>query len=241
MTDILHTYHDGSILKRTTIQEVLKVQNWQGNRILNVDHAAKLAASIKDKRMLDRGYSMIVIDEKDADDNPIEQRYIVDGQHRMYVLKAELFLGDFPVTVTEKHVASEAEAIEYFNSINNSKPIAWKEDPSMIINRYVSALESVFNAGLAMNSKLIRVGRTVRPFLNIDDIRQALKHCDISRLKSINPADFVSRVREWNGLKVRELEVAVSMKPDTISEKCIARKFALAFYPTLPWLLVALR
>jgi hypothetical protein len=47
-------------------------------------------------------------------------------------------------------------------------------------------------------------------------------------------------VRAWNTRKLTELELAVSQKPDSMAEKCIFRKFALAV-SSLPWILAALR
>ena len=242
MTDVLlHVYNDGSILKKTTIQSLLKVPNWKGNRILDERHASKLGELIEDKRMLDKGYFVIVIDETDARGMPTPQRYIVDGQHRLSILRETFMLGDFPVTVTEKHVSSETEAIEYFNSINSSKPIQWEEDPMMVVNRFLFALEREFNVGLKKSDLLIRNSKTVRPFLCIDDIRQALVPI-VDRLKGMKPAEFAANVRAWNKRRLTDLELAVSQTPDSMSEKCIARKFALADrFSSMPWIVAALR
>jgi len=238
---LLHTYTDGSMLKKTTIQALLKIPNWKGNRILDESHAEKLAGSIERMESLDKGYSVIVIDEPDAAGKITEQRYIVDGQHRLSILRKTFMLGDFPATVTEKHVKSESEAIEYFNSINSSKPIHWEEDPMMVVNRFLVALEKEFNAGLKKSDLLLRNTKTVRPFLCVDDVRQALMPL-ADRLKKVKPAEFVAGVRAWNTRKLTELELAVSQKPDSMAEKCIFRKFALADrFSSLPWILVALR
>ena len=242
MTDIeLHTYNDGSVLKKTTIQALLKIPNWKGNRILDERHAEKLAYSIESMESLDKGYFVIVIEEPDAAGKITEQRYIVDGQHRLSILRKTYFLSDFSVTVTEKYVNSESEAIEYFNSINSSKPIHWEEDPIMIVNRFLAALEKEFNAGLKKSDLLIRNTKTVRPFLCIEDVRQALIPL-VDRLKGMKPVEFAANVRVWNTRKLTDLELAVSQAPDGMSEKCIARKFALADrFSSLPWIVAALR
>jgi len=237
---VLHTYNDGSILKKTTIQALMKIPNWKGNRILDEEHAEKLADSIERMELLDKGYSVIVVEEPNAAGKMIQQRYIVDGQHRLSILRKTFMLGDFPATVTEKHVKSESEAIEYFNSINSCKPMEWK-DPMMVVNRILVALENEFNAGLKKSDLLIRNAKTVRPFLCVDDVRQALIPL-ADRLKKVKPAEFVANVRAWNTRKLTELELAVSVKPDSMAEKCIFRKFALADrFSSLPWILVALR
>jgi hypothetical protein len=242
MTDtLLHTYNDGSLLKKTTIQALLKIPNWKGNRILDEGHAEKLAGSIDRMESLDKGYFVIVIEEPDASGKITEQRYVVDGQHRLSILRKTFMLGDFPATVTEKYVKSESDAIEYFNSINSSKPIHWEEDPMMVVNRFLAALETEFNAGLKKSDLLIRNTRTRQPFLCIDNVREALLPL-VDRLKGMKPSEFAANVRAWNTRKLTDLELAVSVKPDNISENCIARKFALADrFSSMPWIVAALR
>jgi hypothetical protein len=229
------------MLKKTTIQALLKVPNWKGNRILDEGHAERLASSIDKMESLDKGYFVIVIEELDVTGKNTEQRYIVDGQHRLSILRKTFMLGDFPVTVTEKHVASEGEAIEYFNSINSSKPIHWEEDPMMVVNRFLVAVEKEFNVGLKKGDLLIRSSKTVRPFLCIEDIRRALVPL-VARLKTTKPSEFATKVRAWNTSQLIKLEVEVSQKPDGMMEKCIARKFALADrFSSMPWIMEALR
>lgn len=241
MADILFKYNDGSMLKKTTIQALLKIPNWKGNRILDEVHADKLESAIERKELLDKGYFVIVIEEPDADAKITEQRYVIDGQHRLSILRKTFMLGDFPATVTEKYVKSESDAIEYFNSINSSKPIHWEEDPMMVVNRFLAALEKEFNAGLKKSDLLIRNTKTCRPFLCVDDVRQALIPL-VERLKGMKPAEFAANVRAWNTRKLTDLELAVSVKPDSMSEKCIARKFALTDrFSSLPWIVAGLR
>ena len=72
-----------------------------------------------------------------------------------------------------------------------------------------------------------------------EDVRQALMPL-ADRLKKVKPAEFATSVRAWNTRKLTELELAVSQKPDSMAEKCIFRKFALAV-SSLPWILAALR
>jgi hypothetical protein len=58
----------------------------------------------------------------------------------------------------------------------------------------------------------------------------------------MKPVEFAANVRVWNTRKLTDLELAVSQAPDGMSEKCIARKFALADrFSSLPWIVAALR
>jgi hypothetical protein len=58
----------------------------------------------------------------------------------------------------------------------------------------------------------------------------------------MKPAEFAANVRAWNKRRLTDLELAVSQTPDSMSEKCIARKFALADrFSSMPWIVAALR
>jgi hypothetical protein len=104
--------------------------------------------------------------EPDATGTPVRQSYLIDGQHRCHILRSATAL-DFPVIVTEKDVASESDAIDFFNTINTVKPQQWSIDPALIVNLYIVELEKAF-------PKMIRPS-THRPYLSVDRLREALK------------------------------------------------------------------
>ena len=70
MTEVLHRYHDNSTLTRTTIQELLKIPIWKGNRILDTHHSDTIYNMIHNRSLniqsLDSGYRVIVYKEEDA-------------------------------------------------------------------------------------------------------------------------------------------------------------------------------
>lgn len=238
--EILHTYSDGSCLIRASIQHVLAVPIWKGNRIMDTAHVHHIKESIdaagSHVNSLDSGYRVIVYNEEDAVGNKVEQRYIVDGQHRIAVVKELIgFCEDFDVTFIEKCVANEADAIEYFNKINNVKPIQYEEDPIILTNRYIQAIVMSFPE----KKKFIRSGKTKRPYLFIDDLRKVLQ-LNLARLRKMSAGEFVRRMHIWNERRCTELEIQLShsdvMKDKAILESALHIRFALALDTTYKWI-----
>ena len=138
--ELLHTYNDGSYLYKMSARSLSKIPTWKGNRNIILEHIHNIKQAIGNNiTLLDSGYKIIQYSETDNTGTIIKSSYIIDGQHRKTIL-AEYFESnknatDFIVTVTELHVDSEDDAIEYFNKINNVKPIQYEEDTNMIINK----------------------------------------------------------------------------------------------------------
>lgn len=229
--DKLHTFNDGSTLHRMSAKELIKVSIWKGNRILDRKHVDEIKTSIgNDVKRLDSGYRIIEYKELSADDKPIISSYLIDGQHRLTVLK-EFFEGsicehDFDVIVIKKKVECEEDAIEYFNEINNVKPQTWKTDPILVANKYITALTVYFNT---KSKKVIRPGRTQRPYLSADRLRdELLKYKDKLEWGTEKVDKFVTWVNEFNTKEVKELHIKSLSDVDTkFIEKAIELKFAL--------------
>ena len=137
---------------------LIRIPIWKGNRIIDLEHVKNIKESIDYKAyLLDSGYKTIQYDEIDESNKPVKKTYLIDGQHRISVV-SDYFehvqdTKDFLVTVTEIRVESEADAIEYFNKINNVKPIQFKEDPNLIVNKYLQRLINSY----PVKSKLFRM------------------------------------------------------------------------------------
>ena len=228
------------------VSRLLEIPVWQGNRIISQAHVLTIARSVKDNniKFLDSGYRIVRFQDTDAAGKPIMVRNIVDGQHRLEVLKKHIndpasFVGEFDVLVTEKDVNSELEIIEHFNTINAVNPIKWT-DKNLIVNAYIRELEFAFNT---VKVQLIRnkMG-TKRPFLSVEKLRHALAvqearlHTNTSEIK-----EFVTRVQEWNkltlaGADIRLLGMDANAADTKMWERCIEKKFMLAYDPKLEWI-----
>jgi hypothetical protein len=178
-----------------TARELVAIPVWKGNRTLDVGHAATIAAAVTDIRTLDSGYRIVNYMEPDATGTPVRQSYLIDGQHRCHILRSATAL-DFPVVVTEKDVASESDAIDFFNTINTVKPQQWSVDPALIVNLYIVELEKAFNTKV----KLIRPS-THRPYLSVDRLREALKRLP---LKAKAVTAYVAKVRAKNEMLLQD-------------------------------------
>jgi hypothetical protein len=238
---MLHKYSDGSILKVISSRELVAIPIWKGQRILDKEHAMQIKKSIANNiSSLDSGFSIIKYNEESTDGRIIESSYLIDGQHRASVIRdyyeTTVCEPDFTVTVTEKTVNSESDAINYFNKINNVKAQQWKLDPNLLINNYIAALEMTF---ISKKCPLIRNGSTTRPYISTDNLRQAFSN-NIHLLKN-NPLDiqvFIERVKKYNlsNLNKLAIDLTVASSKDTkLLERTIQCQFTLAYDTKLRW------
>lgn len=191
----MFTFHDGSILRIMMARDLVAIPVWKGNRTLDVAHAKAIAAAVTDIRTLDSGYRIVNYMEPDATGTPVRQSYLIDGQHRSHILRSATAL-DFPVVVTEKDVASESDAIDFFNTINTVKPQQWSVDPALIVNLYIVELEKAFNTKV----KHIRPS-THRPYLSVDRLRDELKRHTL-RAKAVTA--FVANAKAKNEALIQD-------------------------------------
>jgi hypothetical protein len=241
--NLLHTYSDGSKLYTMSARALSKYHIWKGNRTINLEHVKHIKDSINGGAyLLDSGYKLIQYDEVDDNDNPVRRSYIIDGQHRISVVNDYfeniLDAKDFQVTVTEIRVESEADAIEYFNKINNVKPIQFQQDPKIIVNKYIQRLINNY----PVKSNLFRNGSTKRPYLSVDKLREALLK-RIDNLKKITIDKFISECAIMNTKIIQELEIRSlneKEKEFKIIIKILELNFALAWDDKFKWLDVIL-
>jgi hypothetical protein len=238
--EVLFTYKNGSKLIKTTMRYILDIDNWNGNRILDKTHVESIKNSLrlngKSVHYLDNGYHIVCFDEKDAGDNLVPVYKLVDGQHRREVVREMIELcDDFPVTAIIKNLDNESEAIQYFNTINHSKPIQIDLDPKMIINPFIAVLVEKY-------PKMIKSTNTKSPYLSVDILRQDLEKY-ITKLKKITPKLFCEKVDEWNKKEVTKLELEMINIPikkkgnqKTARELAYEYSFALNLNLKLQWI-----
>jgi len=237
--ELLHIYSDGSKLFKMSALALTKIQVWKGNRIIDLEHVKNIKESVEyNAYFLDSGYKTIQYDELDENNKPIKMTYLIDGQHRISVV-SDYFENvqdakDFFVTVTEIRVDSELEAIEYFNKINNVKPIQFKEDPNLIVNKYIQKLL----ASYPVKSKLFRNGATKRPYLSVDKFREVLTK-KVDNLKKISIEKFIKECKTTNTKIIQELEIrSLNDKEKEIKmiTKILEIDFALAWDDKFKWI-----
>ena len=236
---MLHTYSDGSILRVITSRELVSIPVWKGQRILDKEHAAAIKEAVGvHVNSLDSGYSIVSYKEENADGTITMSSYLIDGQHRASVVRdfysSTVCEPDFQVTVTEKTVESETDAIMYFNKINNVKAQQWKIDPNLLINKYLAAMELRFNTN--KKCRVIRPDATARPYLSVNSLREAFAN-NIGLIKT-NTDDFIERSDKYNRALITRFSLEltqVNCKDMKLKERAVAVNFALAYDTKLRW------
>ena len=225
----LHTYSDGSILRIMDASVLIHIPIWKGNRHLDPVHVKNIKESTK-AYLLDSGYKIIQYEE-----DGIQKSYLIDGQHRVSVIidyfktktiEDEYFehpIKDFKVTVTEITVSSESDAIDYFNKINNVKPVQYQEDPNLIINTYIQGFEKRF-PGMC---------KIKRPYLSTDKLRDTLT-LHIDSLKKLSIDDFIKECNRQNKIMIEHIKTIRRKKDENLIKRMIELDFALAW--DLKWI-----
>ena len=226
----LHTFTDGSILRKIAARDLVKIPIWKGNRILNTEHKQSILTTLKDGvKSLDlKPYHVVTYPVEDNETEEILS-FIVDGQHRHSLIK-EADNQDFDVFVIEKKCESEEEVIDYFKLLNHTRAIEWKEDPILVANKFLVALEKAFNAG---KEKRIRQKATHRPYLYVEVFREELVKRKIGHTGK-TPDEFVKFAKQKNeeGL----LYLKAKDKRDVMEGRALLLEFSLAMDTKYKWL-----
>ena len=94
---MIHSFSDKSILVKIKAKELIGIPVWKGNRFIDLEHAQRISSAIENVNNLDSTVFRVV----KYIDGTVEQKYLVDGQHRQHVIKQEfngaLFLSNFSI------------------------------------------------------------------------------------------------------------------------------------------------
>jgi hypothetical protein len=223
---------DGSIYRLFSAKTLSQTPVWKGNRVIDMGHVDRIREGLKGNIPLlnSNPFRLALI----KDENGVEMRYIIDGQHRAFLIK-EYFqnseAADFNVLVAGKRFINEDEVIDYFKLINTTKSIPWKEDPVLCANTYVAAVMKQFNTDPKF--PLIRSGKTMRPFMSADKLRDALVLRHVHDWKK-GPIEFAEECVSKNeqiteGLKLRE-------ELNSMETRALRYNFALALDDSFNWI-----
>jgi hypothetical protein len=216
----IHKLSDNSILRKMPALDIVKIDIWHGNRILNEEHKKDISENLKGGiQSLDlKPYHLVSYVVEDG-----LKTYIVDGQHRVSILKdaarKNMEQLNFDVIVIEKMCESENEVIEYFKLLNTTKAIEWKEDPTLQANAYIAAFEKEFNKGKV---KLLRSEGSHRPYMCTKKLRDAIVKSNLCSLGK-TPQEFVEHALQKNKQFIDHF------KSMTLREKLHDRALALGF------------
>jgi hypothetical protein len=196
---------NGASAHLLSAKDLVAIPVWKNNRIIDHAHVADIAKHAN-PRHLDHGYHVGILAEEDASGRPVDQPYIIDGQHRITVLRKyfedTLCAEDFHVLVFERRFTTEGELIEYFNNLNKAKPVQPWVDENLVLNQCIRAIEDAFDNRKA---RLIRPGGCHRPYLSADRLRDALKALGLSNLPNTaqGAEALARRIKDWNDAAIR--------------------------------------
>lgn len=205
---------------------------WKGNRVIDMTHVDRIREGLKGNIHLlnSNPFRLALI----KDEEGTEMRYIIDGQHRAFLIK-EYFqrpeAADFNVLVAGKRFMNEDDIIDYFKLINTTKSIPWKEDPILCANTYVSAVMKQFNTDPKF--PLIRSGKTMRPFMSADKLRDALISKHVHDWKK-GPVEFAEECVTKNEEKTEGLKLKDELT--SMETRALRYHFALALDDTFNWI-----
>lgn len=215
---------DGSTLRLMSSRDIARLPIWSGNRIIDETHRDMIHHQIGSNiKSLDLKPYHIVTYNKHTEEGSQIVSEIVDGQHRASILKgyystrpttvasnnpfdsedtASIITEDFPVMVIEKQCQSEQEIAVYFNILNHTKAIEWREDPRSASNPFIMALLDRFNTS---KKKLIREGKTRSPYVSLDTLREeAIKRRIWTGAEK--PDEYAERIFNEHQLGLLELQ-----------------------------------
>lgn len=201
---------------------------WRGNRVFDQTHANKIYASVAgDVSQLSMNPYRIV--DVKQDDNSTA-RYIIDGQHRVSLLKKHfdsIGAEDFTVMVAINKVDNEDDVIAMFRKVNMTKSIEWREDPVLLANRLIEALMKAVNTD--KKRPLIRSAATRKPYLSADKLREALLLS--KKMLDASPHDFVAKALQANDALLGSLDPKKPSEHDAV-----ILRFALGLDEKFTWL-----
>ena len=223
---MIRTFSDGSVLKEYSARALCHVEIWNGNRLQDENHIARISNSLDSIRNLDKQLYTVVLITVDGQ----ERTFVIDGQHRLTIMKRyfqALDVEDFQVLVVEVRCSDESEIIQRFKLLNQTKAIHWKEDPVMIANMFVDLLCREFNKNL--KKPLIKPGKTNKPYLSSDRLREALIQRSVVNWR-MTPQEFALRCREINDQKIEDMDDTTTTK-----KRAIELNFALGIMDDFAW------
>lgn len=240
---LLFTFTDGSTLYQISASQLITIPVWEGNRTLDEEHVEELIRSIKNPHDIQGPFTVVEY----PDDEGKSQLKIIDGQHRREVLVryfaspppgTETPAPDFTVLVRLYKIADHAAAIALFQAINNAKPMIYKGSPTERLHEFSEALRRhcVFDKGRTGLVALIRPCSTMRPFLSIEHLEEALKRYRINERADLMPSGLVDHAMGMNEFYASD-PAAI---PGRFTQASLTKAAELGFYlgldPTCSWL-----
>lgn len=230
----LFTATDGSTFKIFSARALSQLPVWNGNRVVDMDHIAKIKQTMNNIKNLNINPFRVAI-VNDEDGKPV--LYIIDGQHRHFIFReyfANPLAEDFQVLVAGKKFNNEDEIMNYFKILNNTKAISWKDDPVMVANKYIEAIMIEFNKN--PKRPMIRTGSRInRPFMSVDKLREVLLERRVFDWQE-TPQDFVERAKRRNMEVISSLHLKDVFQLRDMETRALDYRFGIGLDDKFAWI-----
>lgn len=210
---LLTALSDGSRLFKISAKELAAIPTWHGNRIVDQAHVHILNSLVGHPKQLDiKPFHIVRYNAEQEDGTNKEVTCIVDGQHRVEVLKKYLAeheesfdkaFENFDLLVIDKFCTDEQEVVKYFKILNTTKNIEWHDDPRLVANRYLEALCSKFNT---KKRQLIRNGNTRRPYVSLEVLRDHMVARRVGFATEETPEAYAERIYKEHSEVLEDLK-----------------------------------
>lgn len=191
--NIIHTYADDSQLIKISLASLLALKPWSGQRLIVPERVDKLATDVGNNVLqFDRDFKLMKYTHDDGE-SPI---YIIDGQHRIEVIKRyfakKICSISSDVTATLYTLDNEESANALFRKINNVMAIDIVVDHTLEINEMVENVEKQFG------KQHVRPDRIRRPYLSSDIVRTWIKSLFDSERYGITSKNVINTLIKVN-------------------------------------------
>jgi hypothetical protein len=230
-------YNDGSTLYRTSAKWLTMIPVWEANRVMDEAHVADLERTISDPTNIQGIFSIVEYLEKDAlTKEPVTK--LIDGQHRCEVIRRYFQntpnADDFSVLVRIYKVAQWEDTVRLFQEINHAKPMIYKGSPTERLHDIVAALKKRF-IGERPDGKLVALIRpgSVRPYLNVEHLEEALQRNEITA----TPSQVVAHAVAMNEFFAADITRINARFTQVMLDRARGYNFFLGLDPKCSWLL----
>ncbi len=171
--EVLYVYGN-STFGKMTVEEFINVPCWAFNRILDKKRVQELCKGILDSKCVHGVFTIACHESKN---------YLIDGQHRQQALiKAVEKDGtclDFPIMVMIYNVENEAEIVDLFKKVNNTKPLTPKETPDSVVMTTVNRLGKDYPEAIYFDKN-----KTVYPYVLAKDLQERIRNICLDDITS---------------------------------------------------------
>jgi len=156
------------------INDFIRIPCWAYNRHLDYLRVKQLEKGILESQYV---HGIFTIARKE------DKMYIIDGQHRhralqnLYENKDNISVADIPIIISIYDLNNDAEIVELFKKVNNTKPLDPKETPDAVIINVVNELGKQYPKAIHFDRN-----KTVYPYILAKELQEKIRTINIENI-----------------------------------------------------------